>query len=285
MILNDWSTAIVHGTARRVLVPLDTLGIFAQDKSIPLSHAPITLELELANPEDVVADTGRAYTIDSAWIQCDLLRVAPELQARYEQVLASGNINLPITTYSTTRHILDAAAKQDVATTRSLALLKTAILTFSTTTAAHLPTANAVNQKDVNLFANPNHADTAWTHDTDSFSWQLVIDGCCWPVYPCSGSKETWMHLRQALDLSSYGYMDIVQADWRKTKFIVAIDLERAASTLHGASFTGWPCRGGSPIMFRLNNIPQTHKVEIAFITLVHDAVISISSAGCDYLV
>jgi hypothetical protein len=37
--------------------------------------------------------------------------------------------------------------------------------------------------------------------------------------------------------------------------------------------------------MFRLNNIPQTHKVEVAFITLVHDAVISVSNAGCDYLV
>jgi hypothetical protein len=115
--------------------------------------------------------------------------------------------------------------------------------------------------------------------------WQLCIGSRVWPVWPVRSVSDTWYHLRQALDQNRYGASNIAPADFQKDKFVIGIDVEKAASTIDGASFSGHQCRSGEPITLKFRGFPDAStKAKVAFAHLCHDSVINVTAAGVESL-
>jgi hypothetical protein len=316
-ILNYWdedggdvgpraNVGIPAGAGRRILCDLRFFGLFrSNDKYIPLVRAPLVIELWLADGADAfypnsaaIAGEGRApevvrsqnYQIEDVFVKCDLLDLSPELISRYENLLDQGN-NFPIafTSFATTRHIVFDTPDQDIQTTRSLALLKTIFLTFSLNDKAAI---NAIGGAGAgiglapwNLMLNPRWTvANERTDANDDFQWQCHIGGNQWPQNPVEGTgAESWYQLRSALDLATWGFNSFDAEGWRSTRWIAAIDVEKGAGTLDNLSFTGVATRSGEPVTFRLRGVGDAaDRPTLAFLTLAHDAFVTISRAGCD---
>ena len=84
--------------------------------------------------------------------------------------------------------------------------------------------------------------------------------------------------------MNIWGYNSFDPAGWRSTRWVAAVDLERAASTLDNLSFSGVSLRSGEPVTFKLKGIAggANARPTMAFLTLAYDAFMTISRAGCD---
>ena len=81
------------------------------------------------------------------------------------------------------------------------------------------------------------------------------------------------------------GFNSFDPARWRSTRWIAAIHVEKGAGTLDNLSFTGVATRSGEPVTFRLKDMrgnADDPMPTLAFLTLAHDAFVTISRAGCD---
>ena len=199
---------IARNLKRRIVTDLRIIGLMRVTKHIPLQWCPITLELELADGAEIfwgnsvdgaagnppAVNRSQSFALEDVTIQCDIVKVLPELLARYDSLLDSrNNLTIPFTTWATTRHTLaGAVGEYDIQTTRSLSLLKTVFLTFSHTDPNTIAQLGAVDERALygtsNLFLNPRYA-TAGERTTanDAFQWQVVIGGNAFPTFPCRG--------------------------------------------------------------------------------------------------
>ena len=90
------------GLARRVMFK-PMLGLFNQDKLLPLRYCPVRIELELVNPQaDAVSlevaegfSNGANWDISGIQCKCDLLTLGNPLDNEYASHLLSGK-SLPI---------------------------------------------------------------------------------------------------------------------------------------------------------------------------------------------
>lgn len=284
-----WDTKIDAGTSRRMMTPLDIFGLFrANDKHISLYWAPITIELSLAPAADVCV-TGTAYktgyTLSEVQILSDTLAVSGELLKLFSDHMETGSMPFAISSWVTTRHELPASDKFDIQTTRSLSLLKSVFVTFD----------SVVNERGADADAQGAWTSSTWLYNpqkgkalttaADTLEWQLCIGSRVWPVWPVKSVSDTWYHLRQALDQNRYGASNITTAEFQKDKFVIGIDVEKGASMIDGASFTGHPCRSGEAITFRFRGFPDAStKAKVAFIHLCSDVVINVTQAGVESL-
>jgi hypothetical protein len=164
-------------------------------------------------------------------------------------------------------------------------MLKTIFVTFDSTVTRRGVDATAQGVWTSSTWLYNPQAGKALTNDADALEWQVVIDSRVWPVWPVRSISDTWYHLRQALDQNRYGTSNISAADFQKDKFVIAIDVEKGASTIDGASFSGHPCRSGSPITVKFRNFPDASvKSKVAFIHLCHDVIINVTAAGVESL-
>ena len=109
--------------------------------------------------------------------------------------------------------------------------------------------------------------------------------GNAWPVNAVEGAgAESWYQLRNTLDMSTLGFNQIRARDWMTSKWMAAIDLEKAASTLDNLSFTGQPLRSGEPVTFSIRGLDPlaANRPTMAFLTLVYDSFVNIHEAGWD---
>jgi len=227
--------------------------------------------------------------ITDVTLLADTLTVSGELQKIFADHMLNGQMPLAISTWSTTRHEVPATDKFDIQTTRSISLLKTAFLTFDTDPTERLQGINPTSGALETVLTRQNLTNATCMFNPQS-KWQLVIDTRVWPVMPCRGIGETYMRLRQALDLNRYGYLNITKEAFQTTSFVIGCDVEKGASTIDGgASFTGIQCRSGSPITFRIRGLGGTqlgavwqHKAKVAFIHLAHDVVINVTQGGVE---
>jgi hypothetical protein len=310
------------------LCDLRFLGIFRNnDKHIPLPWCALSLELTLTDgvnafyadsddmgevpvapgqpgaPGQVAVNRSQAYAIEDVGLRCDLLLMAPELIARYSDLLQQGN-NFPMafTSLATTRHQVFASAEQDFQTTRSLAMCKSVFFSFSfadrevfeifdagADPGAVAPIVPRNRRPDLapwNLLVNPRWRVAHEGTDTDdNFSWSLHLGGRVWPVNPVRGTgAESWYQLRATLDLASYGYNAFTQQGWKLDKWMGAVDLEKGAGTLDNLSFTGHPLKSGEPVTIRVKGLDPAANMHptLCFITLAYDAIMTISMAGVD---
>jgi hypothetical protein len=232
---------------------------------------------------------GRAdYQIEDVCLLADTVSVTSDVQEKYNNhLLSGGNLPIAISTWSTTRHNLPANPTNfEVQTTRALSMLRTVFVTFFGPTRGTTPenTPRKPNQIPSTHFLTPQGDTVVNLNGADTIEWQLHIGARVWPVMPSRGSYQTFYYLRQALDQSKWGELNISRNAWYTDGFIVAIDTEKAAGTMSGANFTGHPCRTGEPVSMVFRQALLTIAPTEAYMTLLHDVIINIGASGVDVL-
>ena len=221
-----------------------------------------------------------------------MVELSPELLSRYTSLLDQGkHFPISFTTWTNSRHVLLNAVDQDVASTRALSLLKTAFISF---TYSNLP-ANFWDAASIaagyngiftswNMFLNPLfQVAQQWTDTSDSWNWELQIGGRHWPAHQVRGvGAESYYHFRQSLDMAVWGQSSFNINDWAQLRWVGGIDLETAGGSLDNMSYTGFSTRAGEPITFKIKGFDTANMPDVAYLHLVHDAILTISRGGAE---
>jgi hypothetical protein len=95
---------------------------------------------------------------------------------------------------------------------------------------------------------------------------------------------ETAYRLRCAIDEAQHGDTDISFKDYVSTKFIAAMDVEKAATGPGaGASFTGVSTRGGEQLLLDIKNWPGLVPQRI-YVTCHYDCILNLRAEGVEML-
>ena len=167
------------------------LGLFNQDKLIPLRYCPIQIELELVNQQVDAVSTATAngfgngsnWDISDIQCKCDLLELDSSLQNEYASHLLSGK-SLPIN-FSTWNHTNQSTGNDknfSAHITRAVTRLKSIFLTL------HKP--DGVTYKQVNDFYHPCTNNGALALENEH-SYQVQIGSKLIPEYPVTSLAES----------------------------------------------------------------------------------------------
>jgi hypothetical protein len=188
---------------------------------------------------------------------------------------------------------LTGAANFNVQVARAFSRLKTVYFTFYRTPAHEA--GNRLRAHQVAGLGVPNYfyyppvggavpPTAQLTTNDDTLQWQLLIGAKTWPVYPVRGVAETAYRLRTSLDQAQSGDIDITFKDYTSTKFIAAIDVEKAAvGPGAGANFTGVSTRGGEQLLIDVKGFPAPYPQRI-YVSCHYDAILNLRAEGVEML-
>jgi len=247
----EWTPEqIPAGTERRVFMSLMS-GFFSQHLWLPLPYLPITIELELADFSDPFAPTYAAggaadgpmsqlWSLSDARVYCDMCQLDAGLQSNYAAHLASGK-SLPLAFPSfVTQTQRSEGPAQTLVLARSITRLKGIFVSwFKANDASGL-------RIKTNYLYNA-HGFGANTKAADTLEVQMQLGAKKFPAYPMTSLAEFYYRLRLSIG-AHFGDMpiNVLPHEFRSTKFIVGVDLEKAASGVAGGvSFSGISSRGG----------------------------------------
>ena len=309
---------ITAGASKRFLIDLP-FGLFKQPLYLMLKACPITLEFELvkdsteavcssvtaqaalenASPAIAALVVSQAFTLSDVQLKADTCTISQDLVERYNQHLLSGRpLPIPFTSYMTQMQALTGAANFNVQVARAFSRLKTVYFTFWRDTKAIGSAAqpNFLSQAQRSNLGVPNYfyypapgtgavpPTAALTTATDTLQWQLMIGAKTWPVYPVRGVSETAYRLRASLDQAQHGDIDLKFTDYISTKFIAAIDVEKAAvGPGAGANFTGVSTRGGEQLLIDIKGFPAPYPQRI-YVSCHYDAILNLRAEGVEML-
>ena len=285
--IKDWDEADRVLTSRKVLFK-PMLGLFNQDKVIPLRFAPLQIELELVNnsADAVFVGAQDSATMTANWsiseIQCkvDLLTLDSSLQNEYASHLLGGK-SLPIN-FSTFNHSNQSTGNDKDFNTnihRSLTRLKAVFVTLFKNGA--MGTMPEGHRKICNDFYHPCSG-MLGTEDLETGNHQFWIQlgSKLSPEYPITSGNEAYYHLRKAV-----GHPINIYARWyHTTKYIIGIDMEK----ISGAGFTGQSTKAGEilTLNFRdcINGSTTSTIPERVYCALHYDCVLNIKDSGVELL-
>ena len=277
--MTDYDLAGNVTQARRVqFKPL--LGLFNQDKLIPLRYCPIQIELELVNHQAdavITAETegfgnGSNWDITDIQCKCDLLTLDSSLQNEYASHLLSGK-SLPIN-FSTWNHTNQSTGNDknfSAHITRAVTRLKSIILTL------HKP--DNVYYKTSHDFYHPC-ANNGALSLANEHSYQIQIGSKLVPEYPVSNLAESFSHLRKVVGRSFKKH-----SSWyRNRKYIIGLDLEK----ISGAGFTGMNMKNGDLLTLNFRDCDALGNSDSipsrVFCALNYDCVLNIQDSGVQLL-
>jgi hypothetical protein len=242
---------IPAGGERRVFMTLMS-GLFSQHLWLPLPYFPITIEAELGNFDQAFAPNYHApgagaavqmsqhWSINDARVYCDLCQLDASLQSSYASHLASGkSLPLAFSSFVTQTQRSEGAA-QTLVLARSFTRLKGIFVTW-------FKGNDASGLRNASNFMYHHHGAGAYNHVTDSLEVQMQLGAKKYPEYPMSSLAEFYYRLRLAVG-AHFGDVpiNVLPHEFRSAKFMVAVDLEKAASgPAGGVSFSGISSRGG----------------------------------------
>ena len=209
--------------ARRVMFK-PVLGLFNQEKLIPLRYCPIQIELELANQQAdaVTTETAEGFSNGANWeisdIQCtcDLLELDSSLQNENASHLLSGK-SLPIN-FNTWNHTnqstgLDKSLSAHI--TRAVTRLKSIFITL------HRP--YGVAYKQVNDLYHPCSTNGQLTL-ANEHPYQVQIGSKLIPEYPANSLSESDGQLKKTVGRSFK-----MHSSWyRSRKYTIGLDMEKS---------------------------------------------------------
>ena len=279
---NDFNESGVVEVSRRVMFK-PMLGMFNQEKLIPLRYCPLQIELELVNNSADCCFTGviDTHTYHSDWditdIQCkaDLLTLDNSLQNEFASHLLQGR-SLPIN-FSTWNHTNQATnGDKDFSAhiSRALTRLKTVCITLHKTDTA--------TYKECNSFYHPMGTDAygdAYDFPSEHQVW-IQIGAMLIPEYPVNGVSEAYYQLKKAV-----GHAFHITGRWFRTRrYIVGFDCEKIA----GAGFTGLSTKSGDLLTVNFKNCKNQYESGSApqrmYCALNYDAVLNIKDQGIELL-
>ena len=211
------------GLARRVQFKL-MLGLFNQEKLIPLRYCPIQIELELVNQQADAFTTETAegfqngvnWDISDIQCKCDLLELDSSLSNEYASHLLSGK-SLPIN-FNTWNHTNQSTGiGQDFSShiTRAVTRLKSIFITL------HKP--DNVTYKQVNDFYHPCTINGALTL-ANEHSYQAQIGSKIVPEYPVHSLSESYSQPKKTVGRSFK-----MHSSWYRSRtYSIGLDLEKS---------------------------------------------------------
>ena len=256
------------------------LGLFNQEKLIPLRYCPIQIELELVNQQtDAVSivpangfGNGSNWDITDIQCKCDLLELDSSLQNEYASHLLSGK-SLPIN-FSTWNHTNQSTGNDknfSAHITRAVTRLKSIFLTL------HKP--DNVTYKQVNDFYHPCTNNGALALENEH-SYQVQIGSKLIPEYPVTSLAESYSQLRKTVGRSFK-----MHSSWyRSRKYIIGLDLEK----ISGAGFTGISTKSGDLLTVNFKECDASGNSDSVpsrvFCALNYDCVMNIQDSGIQLL-
>ena len=267
---------------RRVLFK-PMLGIFNQEKLLPLRYCPLQIELELVNnaADAVIEGSYNQQMHDSNSIisdvqcKCDLLTFDNALDSEYASHLLSGK-SLPIN-FSTWNHTNQSTGNdKDFSNhiNRAPTRLKSVFITLKST--------DSQIYKQCNDFYHPIgnvHGGIDWRLQ-DEHSYQIQIGAKLVPEYPVNSLAESFSQLRKTV-----GNSFKMHSRWyRSRKYIIGLDLER----ISGAGFTGMSIKSGDLMIINFKDCDKYGSINSVptrmFCALNYDVVRNIKDSGVEVL-
>jgi len=264
----------VHVSRRVQFKPM--LGLFNQEKLIPLRYCPIQIELELVNQttDAVSIQAANGFTNGSNWditdiqCKCDLLELDSSLQNEYASHLLSGK-SLPIN-FSTWNHTNQSTGNDknfSAHITRAVTRLKSIFMTL------HKP--DNVTYKQCNDFYHPCTNSGVLTL-ANEHSYQVQIGNKLVPEYPVTSLSESYSQLKKTVGRSFK-----MHSSWyRSRKYIIGLDLEK----ISGAGFTGMSTKAGDMLTVNFRDCDASGVADSVpsrmFCALNYDCILNISDGG-----
>ena len=278
----DFSESGVIEVSRRVMFK-PMLGMFNQDKLIPLRYCPLQIELELVNnPADSVfngvIDT---HTYHSDWditdiqCKCDLLTLDNSLENEYASHLLSGK-SLPINfnSWNHTNQATNGDKDFSAHISRALTRLKSVCITLHTT--------DSDWYKECNNFYHPmgtGQGGEAYDFASEHQVW-IQIGAMLIPEYPVNGVSEAYYQLKKAVGSPFH----IIGRWFRTRRYIIGFDCEKIA----GAGFTGISTKNGDLLTINFRNCKRNgddgSEPQRMYCALNYDAVLNIRDQGVELL-
>ena len=207
--------------SRRVMFK-PMLGLFNQEKLIPLRYCPIQIELGFVNSQaDAVTieptngfSNGVNWGISDIQCKCDLLELDSSLSNEYASHLLSGK-SLPINlnTWSHTNQPAGLDKNFSAHITRAVTRLKPVFITL------HKP--DNATYKQVNDFYHPCTIN-GQLNIANEHSYQVQIGSKPIPGYPVNSLAESYSQLKKTV-----GQSFKMHSSWyRSRKYIIGLDLE-----------------------------------------------------------
>jgi hypothetical protein len=298
------STSIPAGEARRFTVSLPS-ALFRCNKSIPLRYCPLIVELEIdrdtANAfvpsQPGVATVGAVTRQRSDWnlSDCrflgDVVHLASHVRSDFDQhMLSGGTLQIPVSVWIASLHNVPPGEEFMLSTTRSLSRLRSIFTVFWRAWAGGTYTGYSANAPDkltkARTFYHPLQGTANNALTNDRMTWQYSIGSKLIPSHPVNGLNQSFgQMLLQTLDMGHFGSLGgITELEWRRNKFILAADTEKASGSAYGgASFSGISTRTGDPILLRVKNWGANYATE-ATVFLLADQIINVSIGGVELL-
>ena len=226
--------------ARRVMFK-PMLGLFNQEKLIPLRCCPDQIELELVNHQaDAVSlgiaqgfSTGANWDISDIQCTCDLLELDSSLSNEYASHLLSGKS--PPINYNTWNHTCQSTGlDKDFSAhiTRAVTRLKSSFVT--------LHKSGGAAYKQCNDFYHPCSLSGSQTL-ANEHSYQVQIGSKLVPEYPVNSLSESYSQLKKTV-----GRAFKMHSSWyRSRKYIIGLDLGK----ISGAGFMGLSTKAGDLLL------------------------------------
>ena len=194
------------------------LGLFNQEKLIPLRYCPIQIELELVNQQAdaVTTETSNGFQNGANWdfsdiqCKCDLLELDSSLSNEYASHLLSGK-SLPINfnTWNHTNQSTGLDINFSAHITRAVTRLKSIFIS------RHKP--DNVTHKQLNDFYHPCTINGALTL-ANEHPYQVQIGSKLIPEYPVNSLAESYSQLKKTV-----GRAFKMHSSWYRSRILLAL--------------------------------------------------------------
>ena len=222
------------------------LGLFNQEKLLPLRYCPLQIELELINyqADAVTLENAEGFInganrdISGIQCKCDLLTLDNPLDNEYASHFLSGK-SLPISFNTWNRTNQSTGNDKDFSAhiTRAVTRLKNIFITL------HKP--DGVAYKQANDFYDPAHIN-AQMYLGGEHQYQVKIGSKPIPEYPVTSVTESYMQFK-----TTVGRAFEMHSSWyRSRKCIIGLDLGK----ISGAGFTGLSTKSGDLLTLNFKN-------------------------------
>ena len=283
----DFNESGVVQFSRKVLFK-PMLGLFNQDKLLPLRYCPLQIELELVNNGSDSVFIGAIgaiqcianWEITDAQCKCDLLTLDSSLENEYASHLLSGK-TLPIN-FSSWNHTNQSTNQNkdfNIHVSRALTRLKSVCITLHR------------NDEDwykvCNNFYHPMGAHTGnqkYWHAAEHQVW-VQVGSKLMPEYPVNSITEAYYQLKKVV-----GRAFNIHSRWyRSRRYIVGFDLEK----ISGAGFTGVSTKNGDLLTVNFRHciyenedgtLQDGSQPQRMYCALNYDAILNIRDQGVELL-
>ena len=256
------------------------LGLFNQDKLIPLRYCPVHIELEFVNSQaDAVSlEVAEGFSNCANWdvsdIQCklDCLTLDSGLENEYASHLLSGK-TLPIN-FNTWNHTSQSTGLyKDFSAhiTRTVTRLKSIFIT------PHKPDGVAYKQANDLYHPCPINGQLVLSNE---HSCQVQIGSKLIPEYPVNSLSERYSQLKKTV-----GRAFKMHSSWhRSRKYIIGLGLGK----ISGAGFTGTSMRNGDLLTLNFKDCDADGAADSVptrvFCALNYDCVLNIKDSGAEVM-